>query len=48
MCSCVVTVAVAAQDTAKGAVGIAAVGAAGDLSEAAGAVRIFTRELRFG
>jgi hypothetical protein len=48
MCSCVVTVAAAAQDTAEGAVGIAAGGAAGDLSEAASAVRIFTGELRGG
>jgi hypothetical protein len=46
MCSCVVTVAAAAQDTAEGAVGIAAGGAAGDLSEAASAVRIFIGELR--
>ena len=46
MCSCVVTVAAAAQDTAEGAVGIAAGGVAGDLSEAASAVRIFTGELR--
>jgi len=47
-CSCVVTVAAAAQDTAEGAVVIAAGGAAGDPSEAAGAVRIFTGELRSG
>ena len=46
MCSCVVTVAAAAQDTAEGAVGIAASGAAGDLSEAASAVRIFIGEPR--
>jgi hypothetical protein len=46
MCSCVVTVAAAAQDTAEGAVGIAAGGAAGDLSEAASAVRIFIGEPR--
>ena len=48
MCSCVVTVAAAAQDTAEGAVGIAAGGAAGDPNEAASAVRIFIGELRFG
>ena len=48
MCSCVVTVAAAAQDTAEGAVVVAAGGAAGDPSEAAGAIRIFTGELRFG
>ena len=43
-----VTVAAAAQDTADGAAGIAAHSTAGDPSEAAGAVRVFTRELRFG
>ena len=48
MCSCVVTVAAAAQDTAEGTVVIAAGGAAGDPSEAASAVRIFTGELRSG
>ena len=41
-------VAATAQDTAEGAVVIAAGGAAGDTSEAAGAVRIFTGELRGG
>ena len=46
MCSCVVTVAAAAQDTAEGTVGIAASGAAGNLNEAASAVRVFTGELR--
>ena len=46
-CSCEV-VAATAQDTAEGAVVIAAGGAAGDPSEAAGAVRIFTGELRSG
>ena len=40
MCSCVVTVAAAAQDTAEGAVVTAAGVAAEILSEAAGAVRI--------
>ena len=40
--------AAAAQDTAGGAVVTAAGGAAGDPSEAAGAVRNFTGELRGG
>jgi hypothetical protein len=38
----------AAQGAVEGAVVIAAGGAAGDPSEAAGAVRIFTGELRSG
>ena len=46
-CSCEV-VAATAQDTAEGAVVIAAGGAAGDTSEAAGAVRNITGELRGG
>ena len=46
MCSCVVTVAAATQDTAEGAVVTAAGVAAAILSEAAGAVRIFIGELR--
>jgi hypothetical protein len=41
----VATVATVAQNTAEGAVVVAAGGAAGDPSEAAGAVRIFTGEL---
>jgi hypothetical protein len=45
MCSCVVTVAAAAQDTAEGAVVAAASVAAEILSEAAGAVRNNTGEL---
>ena len=45
MCSCAVTVAAAAQDIVVGAVVIAAGGAAGDPSEVAGAIRIFTGEL---
>ena len=45
MCSCVVTVAAAAQDTAEGAVVTAAGVAAAILSEAAGAVRDITGEL---
>ena len=48
MCSCVVTVAAAAQDTAEGAVVAAAGMAAEILSEAAGAVRNITGELRGG
>ena len=48
MCNCVMTAAAAAQDTAEGVVLVAAGGAAGDPSEAANAVRIFTGELRFG
>ena len=46
MCSCVVTVAAAAQDTAEGAVVVAAGVAASDLSKATSAVKIFTGELR--
>jgi hypothetical protein len=45
MCSCVVTVAAAAQDTAEGVVVAAAGVAAEILSEAAGAVRNNTGEL---
>ena len=45
MCSCVVTVAAAAQDTAEGAVLAAAGVAAGGPSGAAGAVRNITGEL---
>ena len=48
MCSCVVTMAAAAQDIAEGAVVVGAGGAAGDPSEAASAVRIFIGELRSG
>ena len=46
MNSFVVTVAAVAQDTAEGAVVTAAGGAAEILSEAAGAVRTITGELR--
>ena len=45
MCSCVVTVAAAAQDTTEGAVLAAAGVAAGGPSGAAGAVRNITGEL---
>ena len=48
MCSCVVTVAAAAQDTAEGAVLAAAGVAAGEPSGAAGAVRNITGELLDG
>ena len=45
MCSCVVTVAAAAQDTAEGAVVAAAGVAAEILSEVAGAISNITGEL---
>ena len=46
MCNCVVTVVATAQDTAEGAVVAAAGVAAEILSEAAGAIKIVTGELR--